>query len=174
MTTIGTHVESPVGIRPRSAPPTSGASKAFATAPTYDDSFLADLTWEIGPDLSPATGGPVVKGFPGLQQRRAERLGRSLMASSWRRGPRRRSCHAERQPHLDYLLGANDLTRQEARFPPRRRAAFLAPACVAQLLDLERVLEAARQVAEDSDAMSPSRRCSMPGQAPSGRARRRR
>ena len=155
MTTIRIHVESPVGVGPVGTAHISRLRGVETTEFTYDDSFLAGPAWEISPDLPLRTRGPVVEGLPGaLDDSTPDAWGRSLITRRLASQARDAGHAAPTPTEVDYLLGANDLTRQGAlRFRLDDGQPFLAEgAAVPQLPDLERLLEAARQVAEGGDA----------------------
>ena len=117
----------------------------------YDRTYLAAQGWDLSPDLPAITAEAVTEGLPGAFDDSApDAWGRNLIA---RRSARAWEGHgAPTLTEVEYLLGVSDLTRQGAlRFSAGDH--FLAESTgVPQMLELERLLDAATAVAGGADA----------------------
>lgn len=151
MTTIRVHVDTPAGTVPVGTARITRTRGIDATEFTYDDGFLAGPGWAVSPDLPVHTGGQIVEGLPGaLDDSAPDTWGRNLITRRLASIARDAGHVAPTPTEVDYLLGVNDLTRQGAlRFCGDDNGAFLAESGgVPQLLELETLLEATRQVAD--------------------------
>jgi serine/threonine-protein kinase HipA len=155
MTTIRVHVDGPKETVPVGTARINRTRGIETTEFTYDTSFLAGPAWEISPDLPLLTRAPVVEGLPGaLDDSAPDGWGRDLIARRLAAQARDAGHAAPTPTEVDYLLGVNDFTRQGAlRFCLHDDMAFLSESTeVPQLLALEGLLDAVRQVAGGRDA----------------------
>lgn len=155
MTTIRVHVDYPTHTVPVGTARIMRSRGVDTTEFTYDPGFLAGPAWEISPDLPIATRAPVIEGLPGaLDDSAPDAWGRNLITRRLAAEARDAGHPAPTATDLDYLLGVNDGTRQGAlRFCRDDGLPFLSESTeVPQLLELEALLDAARQVVDDRDA----------------------
>ncbi|HMR94364.1 MAG TPA: HipA domain-containing protein [Microthrixaceae bacterium] len=155
MTTVRVHLDTAEGVI---AVGTARIDRLRGTETTefaYDDSFVGGRGWDISPDLPLTIPRTVVEGLPGaLLDSAPDAWGRNLII---RRAAARARDGGHGTPTLteaDFLLGVGDLSRQGAlRFCRADGGPYLAETAeVPRLLDLERLLGAAKRVAEDRDA----------------------
>ncbi len=154
MTTIQVHVDTPTGTASVGTARITRTRGIETTEFTYDDGFLAGPGWAVSPDLPIHAGGGIVEGLPGaLDDSAPDTWGRNLITRRLASTARDAGHVAPTPTEVEYLLGVNDLTRQGAlRFCIGEGGAFLAESGdVPRLLELGRLLEAARQVADGED-----------------------
>lgn len=154
MTAIRVHVQSSSGTVPVGTARVTRTRGVESTDFTYDDSFLSGPGWAISPDLPLHTGRAVIEGLPGaLDDCAPDAWGRNLLTRRLASQARDSGSAAPTPTEVDYLLGVNDLTRQGAlRFCLDDDQPYLAESgSVPQLIELEKLLEAARRVADDAD-----------------------
>jgi len=155
VTTIRVHADTPVETVPVGTARITRTRGVETTEFTYDDRFLAGRPWAISPDLPLHDGRSVVEGLPGaLDDSVPDAWGRNLITRQLASQARDAGHVAPTPTEVDYLLGVDDLTRQGAlRFCFDDDQPFLAEGHeVPRLLELDRLLDAARKVSEDNDA----------------------
>lgn len=148
MTEIQVHLDLADGPVPAGSADVTTARGVTTTRFTYERTYLAGVGWDLSPDLPVVTGGTVTEGLPGaFEDSSPDAWGRNLIT---RRLARKWAGHGTPTPtEIDFLLGVSDFTRQGAlRFSVGD--GFLAEAGeVPQLIELERLLDAATAVVED-------------------------
>jgi serine/threonine-protein kinase HipA len=151
VTAIQVYVDTPAGPVEAGTADVERSRGVTTTRFVYARTYLAGEGWDLSPDLPGIAAETVTDGLPGaFEDSSPDAWGRNLIA---RRSARAWEGHgAPTLTEVDYLLGASDLTRQGAlrfsvgdQFRAESRG-------VPQMLELERLLDAANAVAEDADA----------------------
>lgn len=155
MTAIRVHVDSSTRAAPVGTARITRVRGVDTTEFTYDEGFLSGPGWAVSPDLPVRTGRAVVEGLPGaLDDSAPDSWGRNLITRRLASQARDAGHPAATPTELDFLLGVTDVGRQGAlRFCLDDSAPFLAESgAVPRLVELETLVEAARTVAEGTDA----------------------
>lgn len=155
MTTVQVHIDTPGGTVRVGTARITRSRGTETTEFSYDHSFLAGPGWEVSPDLPIRTGSSVIEGLPGaLDDSAPDTWGRNLITRRLAAQARDAGHVAPTPGEVDYLLGANDLTRQGAlRYRRDDSEAFLAASNdVPHMVRLSELYEATRAVADGTDA----------------------
>lgn len=155
MTDVRVHLDAGGGLVAAGTARVTRLRGTDTTEFTYDDRFLAGHSWELSPDLPLARGRTVVRGLPGaLLDSAPDTWGRNLITRREAARARDAGHPAPTLTEADFLLGVADTTRQGAlRLCLDDAGPYLAERTeVPRLLELGKLLDAARRIAEDRDA----------------------